>query len=230
LPEGEGDRPQKYNLQKDYIGKGRSGEKGPLGSDTQPLAALLPDGAGDPVDDTRETQAVSMADMMAAYLEEEKADASKPAPAAESKPKPPPQKRRMPETVRFKERNILLAEDIEANRELISMFLDSTGIKIDFAENGKQALEKFEENPLKYCLILMDVRMPVMDGYETARSIRALDEDWAKQIPIIAMTADALKEDIDQCFDAGMDDYLSKPVDADALQEKVFEHISLSAE
>jgi CheY-like chemotaxis protein len=267
LPKDGGDYPQK-----DHLGKDRSGEKELAGSGARPLAALLPDGEG-PADDTRETQAVSMADMMAAYLEEEKAvaaeasksapsvaeasklapvaeerpklasaiaeahkpepvvaEAPKLAPAAEDRPKLPPQKRRVPETVRFKERKILLAEDIEANRELISMFLDGIGIKLDFAENGKQALEKFEENPLAYCLILMDIRMPVMDGYEAARNIRALDEDWAKQIPIIAMTADVLKEDIDQCFDAGMDDYLSKPVDIDTLKEKVFEHISLSEE
>jgi CheY-like chemotaxis protein len=139
-------------------------------------------------------------------------------------------KRRNPEPPKLKERRVLLVEDVEANRELIAMFLEDTGVTIDFAENGQEACEKFEECPVAYSLILMDVHMPVMDGYEAARRIRSLDEDWAKQVPIVAMTADALKEDIDQCFDAGMDDYIPKPVDLDALQDKVSELVWVNIE
>jgi CheY-like chemotaxis protein len=71
----------------------------------------------------------------------------------------------------------------------------------------------------------MDIQMPVIDGHDAAKRIRAHESDWAKQIPIIAMTGDDRKEDIDRCFDSGMDDHLAKPIDMTALQQKVFDYI-----
>ena len=137
--------------------------------------------------------------------------------------------RRLPETVRMKERHVLLAEDVAINRELIEAFFEGTGVKFKFAVNGQEACELFEANPKDFSMILMDIQMPVMDGHDAAKRIRAHESDWAKQIPIIAMTGDSRKEDIDQCFDSGMDDHVAKPVDMDALQAKVFDFI-LNAE
>ena len=116
---------------------------------------------------------------------------------------------------------VLLAEDVEIERELITMSFEGTGVEFDFAKNGQEAAAMFSENPDRYCLILMDVQMPVMDGYQAARRIRALEFGWAKQIPIIAMTANVFKVEIDMCFEVGMDDHIEKPVDMDLLKEKV---------
>ncbi|MDR3012220.1 MAG: response regulator [Chitinispirillales bacterium] len=136
------------------------------------------------------------------------------------------ERRRLPETVKMKDKMILLAEDMGIDRDLISSFFDGSGIKFDFATDGIEACEKFEANPKAYSLILMDTQMPSMDGYDTARMIRSMDTDWAKQIPIIAMTANTHKEDIDNCFDAGMDDHITKPLDMKELQDKVFEVVA----
>jgi len=152
----------------------------------------------------------------------------------EAPPAPPASKfaprRRIPETVRMKDRYVLLADDVSINRELIAMYFEGSGVKFDFAEDGKQACEMFEKNPGGYSMILMDIQMPVMDGYDAARRIRSLDAPWAKQIPIVAMTANVYNEDIDMCFDAGMDDHVAKPIDMEALQEKVFDFIAQNAE
>jgi signal transduction histidine kinase len=91
----------------------------------------------------------------------------------------------------FQEYAVLAAEDVEINREILSAILEETGISIDFAENGKRAVSMFTEHPDRYNLILMDVHMPEMDGGEATRTIRALELKRAKEIPIIAMTADA---------------------------------------
>jgi len=141
-----------------------------------------------------------------------------------------PQRKRLPETVKMKDRKVILAEDVAINRDLIAMYFDGSGIKFEFAVNGREVCEKFERDPGAYSMILMDIQMPEMDGYEVSRRIRAMDVDWAKQIPIIAMTGNDQKEDIDLCFDAGMDDHIPKPIDMEVLQEKVFDIITLSAE
>jgi len=107
---------------------------------------------------------------------------------------------------------ILVAEDMDFNREVLSKYLERTGVTIDFAENGKIAIDKFKENPDKYTVIFMDINMPEMNGDEAAKLIRALDIKKAKEIPIIAMTADVFKEDIDKCLAAGMNDHIPKPV------------------
>jgi len=121
----------------------------------------------------------------------------------------------------FKNHTLLLVEDIEVNREIISAILEDTGIVIDCAENGIEAISQFKQHPGRYSIILMDIQMPEMDGYEAARQIRSLDYAEAKNIPIIAMTANVFKEDIENCLSAGMNDHLGKPVETDSLFEKL---------
>ncbi|MDR1043433.1 MAG: response regulator [Clostridiales Family XIII bacterium] len=110
---------------------------------------------------------------------------------------------------------VLLAEDVEINREIVSVLLKPTQLAIDFAENGKEAVRMFRENPEKYDVIFMDVQMPEMDGYEATRKIRELDVPKAKSIPIIAMTANVFKEDIEKCHAVGMNEHIGKPLDMD---------------
>jgi len=109
--------------------------------------------------------------------------------------------------------HILLAEDVEVNREIVLAFLGPLLLEIDCAENGAEAVRTFGEAPEKYRMILMDVQMPEMDGYEATRRIRALDAPCAKTIPIIAMTANVFREDVERCLDAGMNDHIGKPLD-----------------
>ncbi len=118
-------------------------------------------------------------------------------------------------------KRMLLAEDIEINREITITLLSDTGIQIDCAENGEEALRMFREDQSRYDLILMDVQMPLMDGLEATRRIRGLGTAAALSVPIIALTANAFKEDVETCRAAGMMDHIGKPIDADALLEKV---------
>ena len=119
---------------------------------------------------------------------------------------------------------ILLAEDIEINREIFIALMAGTGVSIDIAENGLEAVSKFKENHHKYDLIIMDIQMPEMDGYEATRTIRAMDMPRAGTIPIIAMTANAFKEDIDRCLACGMNDHLAKPIDEKSVIQKLIEY------
>jgi CheY-like chemotaxis protein len=107
---------------------------------------------------------------------------------------------------------ILLAEDVEINREIVIALLEPSNLKIDCAENGIQALEMFRTSPQKYDLIFMDMQMPEMDGLDATRRIRALPFAEAQTVSIIAMTANVFKEDIDNCLEAGMDGHIGKPV------------------
>jgi signal transduction histidine kinase/CheY-like chemotaxis protein len=114
---------------------------------------------------------------------------------------------------RFEGYRLLLVEDVEVNREIVSALLESTEIEIDCAEDGQQALEMFTGDPSRYDVIFMDVQMPVMDGYEATRCIRELDMPEAKKVPIIALTANVFREDIEKALAAGMDGHLGKPLD-----------------
>lgn len=115
-------------------------------------------------------------------------------------------------------KKVLLCEDNAMNREIAVALLNKQGVIVDAAENGQIGLEKFKESESgEYAAILMDVRMPVMDGYEASRQIRGLEHSDAESIPIIAITADAFDEDARKCLEAGMNDYVSKPIDPQHL-------------
>lgn len=115
-------------------------------------------------------------------------------------------------------KRILIAEDDELNLEIERELLSLTGVQIDFAHNGQEAVELFESRPENYYdLILMDIRMPVMDGLSAARTIRALPRQDARKIPIIAMTANAFLEDRQVSLEAGMNDHITKPLNVDQL-------------
>jgi CheY-like chemotaxis protein len=122
-----------------------------------------------------------------------------------------------PQEYDFRGKRILLAEDIEVNRKLITLFLEETGIEIDEAENGVAAVEKFSAAPDRYSAILMDIQMPVLDGLSAVRQIRASGLPGAQTVPIIAMTANAFKEDQDQSLEAGMNGHITKPIDIPTL-------------
>ena len=115
-------------------------------------------------------------------------------------------------------RRILVAEDNDLNLEILKELLSDIGMELEWAENGKICLEKFRESKEgHFDAILMDVRMPVMTGYEATEAIRALDHPDAKKIPIIAMTADAFSEDIRRCLDSGMNAHTAKPINLDEV-------------
>jgi signal transduction histidine kinase/CheY-like chemotaxis protein len=118
-------------------------------------------------------------------------------------------------------KTILIAEDIEINREVIEAMFEETGAVIEFAENGIQVCELFSAGREKYNIILMDFNMPKMDGLSAAKSIRAMPFVYAAEIPIIAMTADAFIEDVERSRQAGMNDHVAKPIDFDVLMKKL---------
>ncbi|MDR0601314.1 MAG: response regulator [Treponema sp.] len=136
----------------------------------------------------------------------------------------------------FENYRVLLAEDVEVNREIVLALLEPTKLKIDCAENGIEAFKIFGKAPGKYDMIFMDVQMPEMDGYETTRRIRALESEWhslsgssggtsVKRIPIIAMTANVFREDIEKCIEAGMNDHVGKPLNFDEVLAKLREYL-----
>jgi len=108
---------------------------------------------------------------------------------------------------------ILVVDDVEINREVMVAQLEGTNATIESAENGQQALKMFLQDPQKYDLIFMDVQMPEMDGMECTRRIRGLNTPEAQAVPIVAMTANVFREDIQKCVEAGMDDHVGKPID-----------------
>ncbi|MDR2135401.1 MAG: response regulator, partial [Treponema sp.] len=139
----------------------------------------------------------------------------------------------------FAGRVILLAEDVEINREIVQALLEPTGARIDCAENGAEAVRMFTASPGAYDIIFMDVQMPEMDGYEATRRIRAFEKSRAREasgasdtsgdtsgepagrIPIIAMTANVFREDVDKCLAAGMNDHMGKPLDFGEVLSKL---------
>ena len=117
-------------------------------------------------------------------------------------------------------RLVLLAEDVEVNAEIITMLLEMRGMSVDHAENGRIAVDMFAAQPEgHYDAVLMDMRMPEMDGLEATMKIRAMDRADAKAIPIIALTANAFDEDVQRSLQAGLNAHLSKPVEPDNLYD-----------
>jgi PAS domain S-box-containing protein len=126
----------------------------------------------------------------------------------------------------FKGRRILFAEDVEINREILITLLEPMLLTIDCAVNGKEAVDMFSDAPDRYDMIFMDVQMPELDGYEATRQIRALDIPQAKSIPIVAMTANVFREDVEKCLEAGMNDHIGKPLDFEVVLNKLNIYLS----
>lgn len=130
----------------------------------------------------------------------------------------------------FTGRRILLVEDNEFNREIAQEFLEMTGATVECAEDGSRAVELFTASkPGQYDIILMDVQMPVMDGYEATRSIRASEHPDAKSIPILAMTANAFSEDVAAAVASGMNGHIAKPIDVSVLYRLLDSHLRTSS-
>ena len=131
----------------------------------------------------------------------------------------------------FKGKRILLVEDNELNREIAMELIGATGACVESAEDGVQAVKAFEDSPVGYYdLILMDIQMPNMDGYEATRHIRTLGRPDACKVPIFAMTANAFAEDVEKSKEAGMNAHISKPLDVHAVYEKMKEYLALSSQ
>ncbi|MDR0562507.1 MAG: response regulator [Spirochaetaceae bacterium] len=133
-------------------------------------------------------------------------------------PEPPKEE---PEQANFKGRRILVVDDIEINREILVSLLEPTLLEIDSAATGAEAVELCRKYPDRFDLIFMDVQMPEMDGFEATRLIR----EMSASIPIIAMTANVFREDIEQCLAAGMDDHVGKPIDVKDILEKLKKYL-----
>ena len=113
---------------------------------------------------------------------------------------------------------LLLVDDNEINREIASLILADQGFEIEEAENGEEAFNKVKNNPVGYYqIVLMDVMMPVMNGYDASRNIRSLEGEYYQNLPIIALSANAFNEDIEDSKQAGMNAHLSKPIDVQKL-------------
>jgi len=131
------------------------------------------------------------------------------------------------DNMQFKGQNVLLVEDMEINREIVLSLLEPAQLEIDCAENGEEAVKMFREAPDKYAIIFMDIQMPLMDGYETTRKIRAIESEMDKNenkhkfVPIIAMTANVFREDIEKCLDSGMNSHVGKPLNFDEVMDKL---------
>ncbi|MDR3363931.1 MAG: response regulator [Clostridiales Family XIII bacterium] len=129
----------------------------------------------------------------------------------------------------FAGRRVILAEDVDINREIVLALLEPTKLVIDCAENGVEAVRLFRENPDAYDLIFMDLQMPEMDGYEAAGLIRAMDFPQAKEIPIVAMTANVFREDIEKCLAAGMNGHVGKPLNFDEVLAELRKYLPKEA-
>ncbi len=127
----------------------------------------------------------------------------------------------------FSGKRVLLVEDNEINLEISQTLLEEMGLQVETASNGEEAVQRVVQSAEEYYdLILMDIRMPVMDGYQATKAIRALERKDTPDIPIIAMTANAFAEDVREALQAGMDFHLAKPVDIDKLQQVLYQFLT----
>ncbi|MDR2179708.1 MAG: response regulator [Synergistaceae bacterium] len=120
---------------------------------------------------------------------------------------------------------LMLVEDVEINREILISVLEPTALEIVCAENGVEAVEIFGAAPEDFDMVFMDVHMPEMDGYEATRLIRAMESEHAKEIPIVAMTANVFREDIEKCLASGMNDHVGKPLNFDEVMQKLWQYL-----
>lgn len=125
---------------------------------------------------------------------------------------------------KFANIHILIVEDNALNQEVVGLMLEKVGITYEVANNGKEGVEKFFDAKSKFDLILMDIQMPIMGGYECAQKIREKD----KNIPIVALTAAAMVEDRQKAFEAGMNEHIAKPIDRDELYRVISKLTSLA--
>ena len=131
----------------------------------------------------------------------------------------------------LKEVRILLAEDNDLNAEIAIQLLELKGAVVSRSENGRLAVERFKESdPGEFQVILMDIQMPEMNGLEATRAIRAMDRPDAAAIPIIAMTANVFKEDVDAAMEAGMSGFEGKPLDVEHLYLQICRLLGLEAD
>ena len=129
-----------------------------------------------------------------------------------------PEEKKENKHVDFTGRKILLAEDNVLNQEIALAILNDAGFSVDVANDGTEAVAKMKESPAgTYDVILMDIQMPKMDGYEAARLIRALDDPEKASVPVVAITANAFEEDRKSAYEAGMNGHLAKPYDIDKM-------------
>ena len=126
----------------------------------------------------------------------------------------------------FTGKRVLLVEDNEMNREIAGTLIEEMGVEVEEACDGEEALERFKQVPEHYYnMILMDVQMPKMDGYESTRAIGALEREDAASVPIIAMTANAFAEDVQNALHAGMTAHFAKPIDASVLEQMLYKYL-----
>ncbi len=123
-------------------------------------------------------------------------------------------------------KQVLIAEDIEINREILACMLEPFGVTVTMAQDGQEAVNLFREHPDKYDLIFMDIQMPVMDGYTATREIRSSGLTRASTVPIVAMTANAFAEDVQQALASGMNGHLAKPVDQGEFVKSLHKYLA----
>jgi CheY-like chemotaxis protein len=128
----------------------------------------------------------------------------------------------------FTGKKVLLVEDVEINREIVITVLEPLGLKVTEAEDGRRALNIFTAAPEDFDLIFMDIHMPGINGYETTELLRAIDHPRAKTVPIIAMTANVFKEDVERCLAADMNGHLGKPLDFDEVKAVLKKYLGKS--
>ena len=124
----------------------------------------------------------------------------------------------------FSTKRVLLTEDIDVNREIVARLLKRQGFMVETAVNGQEAVDKVDNSkPGYYDVVLMDIQMPIMNGYDATKAIRLIDEERGLKTPIIAMTANAFSEDVQNALDAGMDAHVAKPIDPKVMMETITE-------
>lgn len=121
---------------------------------------------------------------------------------------------------------ILLAEDNPTNRFVVEMMLQPLGCELLETTNGNEAVQTYREQAGRIALVLMDISMPEMDGYEATAEIRRIQHETGQHAPIVALTAHALQQDRDKCLSAGMDDYIAKPFREETFREVIHKYIS----